>query len=49
MFASGKDIGNLASNLNDTLLTISELLNGSGLCINVKKRQIIWYGIQKAL
>ena len=37
MFASGKDMNNLVSNLNSTLLTVSDWLKANKLSINVKK------------
>ena len=44
MFASGKDMNNLVSNLNSTLLTVSDWLKANKLSINVKKTHcMVWY------
>ena len=44
MFASGKDTNNLESNLNCTLLTVSDCLKANKLSINVKKTHyMVWY------
>ena len=44
MFASGKDTNNLVSNLNSTILTVSDWLKANKLSINVKKTHyMVWY------
>ena len=50
MFAAGKDkdIDNLVSNLNKTLLNVSDRLKADKLSINVK-RHIIWYDTPEAM
>ena len=48
MLASGKDVDNLESNFNNTLLTVSYWLEANKLSINVKKThhmvQYLYYG-----
>ena len=44
MFASGKDMNNLVSNLNSTLLTVSDWLKANKPSINVKNTHyMVWY------
>ena len=48
MFASSKDTNNLVSNLNNTLLSVSDWLKANISYINVKKH-MPWYGVLEEL